>query len=1413
MTNLQIQPDVLFECSWEVCNMVGGIYTVLSTKYEAMSQELGDRYIFIGPDVWKETRDNPDFIEDKTLYRSWLEEAEKEGLRIRIGRWNIPGRPVAILVDFTTLFPEKDDIFANLWETYKLDSLSGGWDYVEPALFGYAAAMVVESFYNYYLSPGDRIIAHFHEWMTGAGILYLKNKVPQTGTVFTTHATTLGRSISGNDLPLYSKLDQFYPDDIAKKLGVTAKHSLEKKAAEIADSFTTVSDITARECKALLDCESPIITPNGFSPSFVPKQEVLLKKRKKSRDIILNVAEGVFNQSLDKDTMILLTSGRYEFRNKGLDAFIDAFGQLNKQGNLHRDLLAIVAVPGNHAGPNKDVLSRISAQEYNTAVTNEYLTHLLHDRQHDPVIKRILENNLNNGPESKVKILFIPVYLDGADGVFNLEYYDFLTACDLTAFPSLYEPWGYTPLESIAFDIPTITTDLAGFGLWVDTYYKTPHQSVNIIHRDDGNYQDVVSQLAGIIEVFANKSEEEIAASRQEAGQIANKLQWKHLIEKYHQAYNKALKAVLSRPEQVGLKQATELIYKDVHAQDTPHWKKFFVRTRIPEVLLPLKELSMNLWWCWNQEAISLFEEIDPVLWDESGFNPVAMLNRLSYDKLQELKESSVFMENLTSVYTTFKDYMKEAEQKPNESVAYFSMEYGLHESLKIYSGGLGILAGDYLKEASDSNKNLFAVGLLYRYGYFNQSISIFGDQNANSFPQKYTDLPLLPVRDENGNWVTISLALPGRTLQAKAWMVQVGRINLYLLDTDIESNSAEERAITHHLYGGDWYNRFKQELVLGVGGIRLLYALNKKPTIYHLNEGHAAFTGLERLRHLVEHNGMSYGTAVEVVRASTLFTTHTPVPAGHDTFSEDILRTYIPHYANRLNISWDEFMNLGRFNKGDQNEKFSMSVLAANLSQEMNGVSKIHGRVSREMFKGLYPGYFEDELHIGHVTNGVHFPTWTAKNWKTFYSGKFDKDFINKQSDLSLWKKIHTVSDSVIWKQRIKAKEEFLTFLREKLSADLERRQENPRLIYKILEGIKDDALYIGFARRFATYKRAHLLFTDMEKLSRLVNNPEQPLRFIFAGKAHPNDIPGQDLIKKIIGISKMPEFIGKIIFLENYDMNVGRRLVSGVDIWLNTPTRPLEASGTSGEKAIMNGVLNLSVLDGWWAEGYTENAGWAIPEAKTYANQEFQDELDAEIIYRLLEDEVMPVYFDRNKEGLSHKWVAFIKNNIAEIAPQFTMKRMLDDYYRLFYSKLFTRIELIRKDNYKLAGDIENWKNHIRSNWHSLEIKSVKIPDANSKPLDLGDDFQVEVVLDTNGIKPQDIGIDLIMGQKEFDRVEKIYQQKNLKLTKSEGSEATFYCSINLTDAGVFDFAFRIFPKSEYLPHRQDFSLVKWI
>ncbi|MFH1160766.1 MAG: alpha-glucan family phosphorylase [bacterium] len=1409
-----IHPDYLFETSWEVCNKVGGIYTVISTKALTLVNELKDNYILIGPDVWKETHENPEFQEDKFLYKSWRQQAEAEGLRIKIGRWNISGRPIAILVDFTNFFSEKDHIFAKFWETYQLDSLSGAWDYVEPALFGYAAAKIIESFYTFNLSHQDKIVAQFHEWMTGTGALYLKEHIPQVGTVFTTHATVLGRCIAGNGLPLYKNLKAYHGDQVAKQFGVVSKYSLEKLTAEEADCFTTVSSITNNECKQFFDKGVDLLTPNGFEDTIVPAREEYYAKRDIARDKLISVAEGLLNQEISKDSILIINSGRYEFHNKGIDLFIDTLGKLNVTEKLLAPIIAFITVPAYQTGPRQDVLDRIGKKDFSHPLQEEYLTHGLHEPENDWILRSIRQNNLLNRPEDRVKVIFVPAYLNGNDGIFNLNYYDLLIGFDGSIFPSYYEPWGYTPLESMAFHIPTITTTLAGFGQWVKELYPTIKECISVVERTDDNDQVVVDEIVKNVLLCAAKTEKEIIKIRIKAWEVSRSALWKNLIVNYKSAYSFALEKVAGRAEKFQSKQPsakTPMIKAIVDIK--PEWKKVLIHQRIPENLEGLERLARNLWWSWNYEGSELFEQINKDRWYELKFNPVALIESLTFDELQTLSENEKFVGRLKKVLSRFESYMAKAQEKPRDMIAYFSMEYGLHDTIKIFSGGLGMLAGDYLKEASDSNINMVGIGLLYRYGYFQQSLSLFGDQIASYSPQKFTHLPLNPIRDNEGNWLKVTFALPGRTMYAKIWRVDVGRVPLYLLDTDIEENQEPDRSITHKLYGGDLENRLRQELLLGIGGIRMLEALGLKPDLFHSNEGHSAFISLERMRKLIQNERLTFSQAQEVVRSTTLFTTHTPVPAGHDAFPEDLMRRYLPHFSDYLNIKWESFMNLGKMVENDPDEKFSMSVLAANFSQEINGVSKIHGRISREMFSRLYTGYYPEELHIGYVTNGVHYPTWTAKSWQQLYLKVFGEDFLHDQSNPQFWKKIHQVDDETIWKTKLKQKDQLSEFLVKRVYDDMTRRNENPKLIFKIREALPQNAMTIGFARRFATYKRAHLLFSNLDRLARIVNNEQKPVQFIFAGKAHPNDKAGQDLIKRIFEVMHMPQYLGKILFVENYDIELAKYLIRGVDIWLNTPTRPLEASGTSGEKAVMNGVVNFSVLDGWWAEGYRENAGWALKEESTYDNALFQDDLDAETIYTILEEEIIPVYYDRNSKNIPEKWVSYIKNTISEIAPHYTMKRQLDDYIDRYYSRMLKRSKVIIGKNYEMARHIASWKRKVMRGWDSIEVLSMKTPDSTQKPLELGEPFQAEIILDLNELTGTDIGIEVLFGKKVNDVVKEPTFIKEMTLDKAERNIVSFTCSIKINQAGVYDYVFRLYPKNPLLPHRQDFNLVKWI
>lgn len=850
-----------------------------------------------------------------------------------------------------------------------------------------------------------------------------------------------------------------------------------------------------------------------------------------------------------------------------------------------------------------------------------------------------------------------------------------------------------------------------------------------------------------------------------------------------------------------------------------PIWRRAHTHVQLPNELLPLEEVAGNIWWSWNDEAQNLFQEIDPKLWNKTDHNPVALLQRLSHERAAEVIADDKLMAKVEVVCKSFKEYMSVPFNKKKPSVAYFSMEYGFTHVLKIYSGGLGVLAGDYLKEASDSQVDLTGVGFLYRYGYFSQTISPDGQQIANPDAQAFNEIPVHQVMNEDGNPMVLAVPFPERSVYANVWVVKVGRISLYLLDTDNEMNSEFDRVITHQLYGGDWENRIKQEVLLGIGGILLLNKLGIKKDIYHCNEGHAAFINVQRLLDLIEGEGLTFNQALEVVRSSGLYTVHTPVPAGHDYFDEGLLGKYMSSYPARLGITWQEFVDMGRENPGSH-DKFSMSAFALNTCQEANGVSYLHGIVSRQMFQPMWKSYFPEELHVGYVTNGVHMPTWTTKEMKDIYEKYFDKSFYDDESNMDIWEAIQRVPDKELWETRLALKKRLVKYIKEHMTVGLIKSQRSPSDVINFATQINPDALLVGFARRFATYKRAHLLFTDLDRLSKLVNNKERPIQFIFAGKAHPADGGGQGLIKHIIEVSRRPEFAGKIIFLENYNMELAKHLVSGVDIWLNTPTRPLEASGTSGMKAVMNGVLNFSVLDGWWYEGYKENAGWMLTDKRTYDNQGYQDELDAVTIYHTFETEILPAYYARNTKGYSPEWMQYVKNTIAEVAPNFTMKRMIDDYIDRFYDKQAKRHKLLSENNYEIAKVIASYKEDTAEKWDHIEVISANIGDVNAldnmsgqiNSLE-GDLIISEVVVDKKDLKT-DLGVDIVATQFDPETHEnKFLTSVQFKLVKQEGSKLYFRGEWKTANSGIINYGIRIFPVSEYMPHRMDLAYVRWV
>jgi starch phosphorylase len=836
----------------------------------------------------------------------------------------------------------------------------------------------------------------------------------------------------------------------------------------------------------------------------------------------------------------------------------------------------------------------------------------------------------------------------------------------------------------------------------------------------------------------------------------------------------------------------------------------------IPAPISRLHELAYNLWWSWNAEAQRLYQTIDVDLWQRSGHNPVRLLREVAPERLQALAEDRAFLEQYNSVLQTFDAYMKAeqtwfAQTHPelrSQTMAYFSMEFGLHESLPIYSGGLGILSGDHCKEASDLGLPLVGVGFLYPQGYFSQRINVDGVQEATYNKLRFSEVSATPALTPDGAEVVISVDLPGRKVYAKVWKIAVGRIPLYLMDTDVEPNAPNDRVLAAHLYGGDHEMRISQEIVLGIGGVRALRALGLKPALWHMNEGHAAFLGLERIRELVAEEGLGFAEAREAVAANAVFTTHTPVPAGNDAFGLDLIDRFFSNYWGQLGLSRDEFISLARQDQS-WGPSFSMTVLALHLSNQHNGVSALHGAVSRRMWQFLWPGVDVDEVPISSITNGVHTSTWLAPALETLYDRYLGSAWHEHLDQPQTWELINNVPDQELWQTHQRLKTELIAYVRERVKQHRLRLGEGALQIEEAATLLDPEAFTIGFARRFATYKRATLIFRDLERIRRLLQSASRPVQIIFAGKAHPADEPGKALIQQVYRLSRQPGFAGRIVFLEDYDIDMARKLVSGVDLWLNNPIRPYEASGTSGQKASLNGVPNCSILDGWWVEGYTGKNGWAFGEQREYQNAELQAEADALALYAVLEQEIIPLFFERDDQGIPTRWLRVMKEAICTIAPQFSMRRMVKEYTGRFYVPGELQGQRVAQNHYALARSLAAWKKQVIQNWPEVGLWATGPTEGQ---IAIGQSIDVTAYARLANLRPEDVAIEVVYGHDEDGHISgAIYQRMEQDGQESDGSYR-YRAHILPQHGGSFVYGVRLLPAHPALLDRHEMGLVRW-
>jgi starch phosphorylase len=847
--------------------------------------------------------------------------------------------------------------------------------------------------------------------------------------------------------------------------------------------------------------------------------------------------------------------------------------------------------------------------------------------------------------------------------------------------------------------------------------------------------------------------------------------------------------------------------------------QKFTVVPRVPERLRPLMAIARNLWWTWNPNAMALFRRIDIDLWEETRHNPILMLGTLAPERLQGLVEDDAFIAHMDSIHKDLQTYIdyptwfsKVYGGHMDIKIAYFSMEFGFHECLPLYSGGLGVLSGDHMKSVSDLGLPLVGVGLCYQQGYYSQVLNLDGWQQEHYPDNDFYNMPITLVRDPEGRDISVEVTLPGRKVRIRIWRLAIGRTQLYLLDTNLPDNAPNDREITSRLYGGDLDMRIRQEIVLGIGGIRALTKLGIQPTVCHMNEGHAAFMSLERIKNLMGQNRLNFYDAREAVAAGNVFTTHTPVPAGNDRFPPDMIRYYFNDLIKDLGIPLDTFLGLGRVDPRDGREEFCMTVLALRLSAYANGVSRLHGRISRRMWRRIWPGVPEREIPITSITNGVHIHTWLSDEFARLYDRYLGPRWLDEPLNQRIWERVGEIPDSELWRAKERLRERLVTFTRGRLKQQLERFGSHRVKFAAVEEALDPEILTIGFARRFATYKRATLILRELPRLRKLLLDRERPLQLVFAGKAHPHDHPAKELIRQVAQLAREDELKHRIVFLEDYDHEIAHHMVQGVDVWLNTPRRPLEASGTSGMKVPINGGINLSVLDGWWCEGYRGDNGWAIGAGEEYEEKdlEYQDQVESSSLYEIIEKEVIPLFYQRGPDGLPREWIKVMKASIRTLCPVFNTNRMVEEYAERMYLPAAIQNSLLMRKEFEAAKALAAWKGRIQDRWH--EVRILKVEANTASELEIGSDLEVQVQLNLGPIPPGEVSVEILHGPMDKDGEIVTGDALPLNHHSSRDSVATFVGAIPCHAAGRHGFMVRVLPFRRELAHKFETGRITW-
>jgi phosphorylase/glycogen(starch) synthase len=1414
------QNTFVFEVSWEVCNKVGGIYTVIRSKMKEAVKNFGQNYVLIGPLL----PNNRHFVQTAEsicdpFLCAVIETLKKYGINCKVGNWDTPGMPKVILVNYEGRY-KIDEVLYRLWSGFGVDSLASNFDYIEPLLFATVAGEVIRYIAQELLGANTRVIAHFHEWLCGAGLLYLK-QYTNIATVFTTHATVLGRVLAQSHRDIYNLPTNFDPKAEARIYGVYAKHSLEYASAKEADCFATVSSVTAEEAYLMLNKYPDKITQNGLDIERIQAQN-LPETQYETRKKLLEVARTITKSDIPDDAKMWLTSGRYEFHNKGFDLFLQSIATLKKKlPDNAPHIVIFVLVAANHRTAQDSLLDNttLTAQQ---KLAFGLATHKIDNPYSDPIIKSCIELNLiQNG--GKVHVVYSDAYLNGNDGVFDLHYESILSACDLGVFPSFYEPWGYTPFESVAYGVPTITTDLAGFGCWVETLKVDYRDAIYVLEYKHKSMEVATDNLCDILGVIAYQDTNKLPAIKEKVKSIAKLADWTIFYNDYLDAYAQALEFNAIYYAKFGTEE-DEAYVTSIHeeASTLPRFRTFQHESYLPETLGKLRELAYNLWWSWNNHHVSaLFSDIDPKLWERTKCNPIDFINKVSSSALSRKAHDAVYMKKYHNIIAAFQAYQEKKTEiisydsniiNKQHPIAYFCLEYGLDECLPIYSGGLGILAGDYLKSISDLDIPLIAIGLFYKQGYFSQKINLQGEQIAEYPSENPNQLPMRKVSDDLGEPLYINIEVLNRTLHIAVWEVQVGKVTLYLLDTDVAKNSAEDRQITNRLYGGSREHRLLQEIVLGIGGTRfIIEQLKISPSVYHLNEGHSAFLLLERLKDLY-NQGLSIFEAYEAVRGSSVFTTHTSVPAGNEVFPDEMIVKYFARPAKLLGLPLDKLLEVGKNPEGGVAKSFSLTALVLRSALGINAVSDIHKTVVRSMWKNIWPGFLKDEVPVMGITNGVHLPTWIGDRILMLYNKHLGDDWMQRQHDPKMWDGIKAIPNKILWKVHQCQKERLLEAVKNEILREYAFRNESDKLINASLDCLNPDTMVIGLSRRFATYKRHNLILRNPERLADILTDKDKPVILLIAGKAHPADILGQKIINTVVTSLRQNMFKGHIIFLENYDMNLAKLLVQGVDVWLNNPIINTEACGTSGMKVGMNGGLNFSIKDGWWAEAYAANpnVGWAI-ESFESDDDDRRDEMENIFMLDTLEHQIVNLYYEERSDD--SKWVAKMKDAMALVSYQFNTQRMVKDYCEQLYNPLAKYNHNLNENSHENLKILIEWKQNLVARFGTVKIKTVLVNGIKDGRIRTDGVVKIKVLLFSGKMKASELKPQLVLAKSDGTKFVSPPLAIPLVLEdKRESGVLTYSLEYKVEDTGFYAYGIRVLPWHRLLYDQSDVGIALW-